>query len=306
MLQAGKTLPHGTRSDLGGHLLVRGRVELEPGARVLGGQCTKERRDRELPLPVDPRVDDALLVDLDLEPRAAAGHEVRDEDLLVRILRLHQIGAGGADELRDDHALGAVDDERAGVRHHGEIPHEHGLLADLARLRVHEADGHRERHLVRQVLLTALLDRDRRRAELVIGKLDCERAGVVLDRRDIVDRLAKPFLHEPVEGSSLDVDEVGKVEDVLQTGKTLPRGARGDLGGHVGLTSSRQAGNSSTEREQQKSGATRKGSRSTGSLARVTRRGAAVGRKHSDSTGISPDRARGVLAGTSLDARAVP
>jgi hypothetical protein len=52
--------------------LVRARVEAEPGGRVLRRQGAQKRRDRQLALPVDACVDDALLVDLELEPRAAA------------------------------------------------------------------------------------------------------------------------------------------------------------------------------------------------------------------------------------------
>ena len=197
--------------------LVRRRVELVARGRVLGRQRAQQRRDRQLPLPVDAGVDDALLVDLELEPRAAARHQVRGEDLLRRVLRLHQVGARRAHELRDDHALGAVDDERAPLRHHREVAHEDGLLANLARLRVHEADGHRQRGLVGDVLLAALLDRHRRSAELVLAEFDGEGAGVVEDRRDVVDRLPEPFAEEPIERLTLDVDQVGEVEDVLET-----------------------------------------------------------------------------------------
>ena len=196
--------------------LVRRRVEREARRRVLGRQRAQQRRDRQLALTVDAGVDDALLVDLELEPRAAARHQVRGEDLLRRVLRLHQVGARRAHELRDDHALGAVDDERAPLGHHREVAHEHGLLADLARLRVHEADRHRERCLVGEVLLAALLDRHRRLAEAVLPEFDRERAGVVLDRRDVVDRLPEAFTEEPVERLTLDVDQVRKVEDVLE------------------------------------------------------------------------------------------
>src|SRR4029453_6916296 len=42
----------------------------------------EQRRDRQLALPVDAGVDDALLVDLELEPGAARRHQVRGEDLL--------------------------------------------------------------------------------------------------------------------------------------------------------------------------------------------------------------------------------
>ena len=184
--------------------------------RVLGRQRAQQRRDRQLALAVDAGVDDALLVDLELEPRAARRHQVRGEDLLRRVLRLHQVGARRTHELRDDHALGAVDDERAPLGHHREVAHEDPLLADLARLRVDEADRHRQRRLVRQVLLTALLDRELRLPELVLAELDGERAGVVLDRRDVVDRLPQALRQEPPEGGLLDVDQVGEVENVLQ------------------------------------------------------------------------------------------
>ena len=52
--------------------------------------------------------------------------------------------------------------------------------------------------------------------ELEVAELDRQRAGVVLDRRDVVDRLAQALVLEPVEGGLLDVDQVGEVEDVLQ------------------------------------------------------------------------------------------
>ena len=207
-------------------LLVRARVELETGRGVLGRQRAQERRDRKLALPVDACEHQALLVDLDLEPRATRRHEVRHEDLLRGVLRLHEVGAGTADELRDDDALGAVDDERAPRRHHREVAHEDPLLADLAGVLVDEADRDRERDLVRQVLLAALLDRELRLAELVLGELDRKGPRVVLDRRDVVDRLAQTALQEPVEGRLLDVDEVGEVEDMLQARKALARARR--------------------------------------------------------------------------------
>ena len=194
-------------------LLVRAEVERDPVRAALGWQRPQERRHRELPLAVDARVQDALLVDLKLQPGAPGRHQVGREHLLGGILRLHQIGAGAAHELRHDHALSAVDDERPGIRHHWEVPHENGLLADLPGVLVDEADSHGERGLIREVLLSAVADVELRLAEPILAELDGERSGVVLDRRDVVDRFAQALRKEPREGGLLDIDEVGKVLD---------------------------------------------------------------------------------------------
>src|SRR5439155_61900 len=93
--------------------------------------------------------------------------------------------------LRDDHALGAVDDESAVVGHPREVAHEDRLLADLTGLAVLERDADGQRARVGQVLLAALRDRRRRLVEIELTEDDGEIAGVVLDRRDVVDRLAE-------------------------------------------------------------------------------------------------------------------
>ena len=179
----------------------------------------QQHGDRQLALAVDPDEDLALLVDLQLQPRAAGRHQVADEDLLLRVLGLHEVGARRADELRDDHALGAVDDEGAAVGHPREVAHEDRLLADLTGLPVDEADRDRQRARVGEVLLTALVEDGDGSVEAELPELHGEVARVVLDRRDVVDRLAQaPLLRvdEPVEGLLLDVDQVGDIEHLVQ------------------------------------------------------------------------------------------
>ena len=151
----------------------------------------QQHRDRQLALAVDADVDAALLVDLQLEPRAAGRHQVGDEDLLLAVLGLHQVGARRAHQLRHDDALGAVDDERAALGHPREIAHEHRLLADLTGLAVDERHRDRQRARVREVLLTALLKVRDRLVEGELAELHGQVARVVLDRRDVVDRLAQ-------------------------------------------------------------------------------------------------------------------
>ena len=168
------------------------RVLEQPQDLLVGrvAHRAQQHRHRQLALAVDADEDLALLVDLELQPRPAGGHQVGDEDLLLAVLRLHQVGAGGAHELRHDDALGAVDHERAALGHPREVAHEHGLLADLSRLAVDERDGHGQRPGVGQVLLAALLERGDGLVEDELAELHGEVAGVVLDRRDVVDRLA--------------------------------------------------------------------------------------------------------------------
>ena len=186
------------------------------GRGFLVVERAQERRHVQLALAVDADEDEALLVDLELEPGAAGRHQVRGEDLLRRVLRLHDVGARRPHELRHDDALGAVDDERARVRHQRDVAHEDPLLADLARALVDEADRHEERRLVGEVLLAALLEGGRGGLEDVVAELDRERAGVVLDRRDVGDRLPDPLIHELLERLALDLDQVGDRYDARE------------------------------------------------------------------------------------------
>ena len=219
----------------------------------------QEHRDGQLALAVDADVDLALLVDLELQPGAAGGHEVGDEDLLLAVLGLHQVGAGGAHELRDDDALGAVDDERPALGHPGEVAHEDRLLADLAGLAVDERDGDGQRPGVGEVLLAALLERGDGLVEGDLAELDGEVAGVVLDRRDVVDRLAQTALlrvGQPLEGAALDIDQVGDINGLVQTREGAARPE--SISSSQGKTPSRER--DTTTRKTARARATRKDS----------------------------------------------
>ncbi len=125
----------------------------------------------------------------------------------------------------DRTTLGAVDDERAAVGHHREVAHEDRLLLDLAGGGVHEAGGDEERARVGHVALAALLLGVLGRVEDVVGELELELAGEVLDRRDVAQDLGDTLVQEPLERFPLDGDEIGKLEDLpkLGEGQTFPR-----------------------------------------------------------------------------------
>ena len=178
----------------------------------------QQHGDRQLALAVDADEDAALLVDLQLQPGAAGRHQVGDEDLLLAVLGLHHVGARGAHELGHDDALGAVDDEGAAIGHPREVPHEHGLLADLARLAVLERDLHVQRPRVGHVLLPAILHGVRRIVEGELVEDDRQVPRVVLGRGDVVDRRPQqPVLRidQLLEGTALDIDQMWDVERVF-------------------------------------------------------------------------------------------
>ena len=88
--------------------------------------------DRHLAAAVDAEVQDVLRVELEVEPGAAVRDDARREQQLARAVGLALVvleeHARRAVQLRDDHALGAVDDEGALVGHQGHFAHVDLLL----------------------------------------------------------------------------------------------------------------------------------------------------------------------------------
>jgi hypothetical protein len=204
------------------------RVFEQPQDLLIGrvAHRAQQHRHRELALAVDADEDLALLVDLELKPRATSRHQVGDEDLLLAVLGLHQVGARRAHELSHDDALGAVDHERAALGHPREVAHEDGLLADLAGLTVDEGDRDGQRARVCEVLLAALLERRDGFVEDELAELHGKVARVVLDRRDVVDRLTQTALlgvGQPLKRAALDVNQVGYIDGLVEARESAAR-----------------------------------------------------------------------------------
>ena len=68
-----------------------------------------------------------------------------------------------------------------------------------------------ERARVGHVALAALVLGVLRRVEDVVGQLELELAGEVLDRRDVGEDLGDTLLEEPLEGLALHRDEIGQL-----------------------------------------------------------------------------------------------
>src|SRR5882762_4353962 len=137
-----------------------------PDDLVGAAQAERAQEDRrqELPLAIDADVQQVLRVVLEFHPGAAVRDDLRHVERLV--LRVEE-GARRSVQLRDDDALGAVDDEGAVLGHQRDVAEVDLLLLDVAdgldaRLGVlvpdHEADRHLERHGVGHAALLALVD----------------------------------------------------------------------------------------------------------------------------------------------------
>ncbi len=196
----------------------------EAGAAVLAvAQSSEQHEQRQAALAGDTRAGGdvlaRLLLDVELDPLAAVGVDgALHELVLLKVSEAVALAgledhAGRPHQLGDDDPLGAVDHERALVGHHREVPHEDRLLLDLTGLGVDEPRAHEDRRGVGHVLLLALLHRElRQRAQVLVVRIELELQleglGEVLDRRDVAEGLLQAGVKEPVEGLTLDGDEV--------------------------------------------------------------------------------------------------
>ena len=165
-----------------------------------GHQGLEQDGDVLLALAVEADADHVALVDLELQPRATARDQLGGVDVLVRGLvgGALEVDARRPDQLGDDDALGAVDDEGAAVGHEREVAHEDRLALDLTGVVVGELRRDVERSGVGEVLLLALIDG-------VLGVvedrvLEGERHGLaeVLDRGDLLEDLLQTGLARDV------------------------------------------------------------------------------------------------------------
>jgi hypothetical protein len=95
-------------------------------------------------------------------------------------------------ELADDHALGAVDDERTGLGHQGELSEVDLLLLDIpddplpavAGVVDHQLVRHLDRRRERHAALAALVDVVLRRLEVIGDEDELARPVEILDREN--------------------------------------------------------------------------------------------------------------------------
>ncbi len=185
-----------------------------------------------------------LGIELEVEPGAAIGDDTRSKEILARRMRLALVmveeDARAAMHLRDDDALGAVDDEGAILGHERHVAHVDVLLLDVAdRARAgilvdvpdDEAEGHLQRRGEGNAALLAFLDVIFRRLELVAHEFELRALREVADRehrlKDLLQadagaRLGRhAHLQEMVVGALLHFDQVGHRRDLWNAPEVL-------------------------------------------------------------------------------------
>ena len=143
---------HDEKAKVGVFVLAVGRQLLEVVEELhdllVGAVAERPEEGRRVELPaaaalVHEAPHDVVRVEHHLDPVAAVGDDPHGEERLAVGVDLLLAGdARAAVQLRDDHALGAVDDERAVRRHDRHVAEEHLFLADV--LAVLQAEGRLE------------------------------------------------------------------------------------------------------------------------------------------------------------------
>ena len=207
--------------------VVEGRQDL----LVVEAERIEQRRHRQLAPAVDTHIDDVLGVELEVEPRAAIRNDARGEQQLAGRMGLAAVmveeHARRAMHLRDDDALGAVDDEGAVHRHERHVAHIDVLLLDVldgagAGLLVDIEHDQAKRHLERRgeghATLLALLDVVFRLLEGIADELELGALAEVPDREHGAEHGLQPLVEAPafrlvdhqelIVGLLLNLDEV--------------------------------------------------------------------------------------------------
>ncbi|MEH2616270.1 hypothetical protein V1285_001216 [Bradyrhizobium sp. AZCC 1620] len=203
-----------------------------------------QRGHGDLAATVDAREHDVLGVELDVEPGTAIRNHARGKQQLAGRMGLALVvveeHAGRTVHLRDDDALGAVDDEGAVHGHERDIAHVDVLLLDvldrlgagfLVDIEHDQAQRHLERRSIGHAALAALVDVVFRRLELVADEFQHRRARKIRDREHRAEHRLQAFVQPTARGfvdhqelvvrRLLNLDEVRHLGDFLDVSEEL-------------------------------------------------------------------------------------
>ena len=248
-LERGGFAAQALRNDFEGDFLLREveHVLLEEHIQdlLLGkAQGAQDDGHRKLAAAVDAREHAILRVELEVQPRAAVGNDARGEQQLPGRVRLAAVmieeHAGAAMQLGDDHALGAVDDERAVLGHERQfaqvdllLTHVFHRLLGAARFLVehHQAHFHAQGRRIGEAAQLTFLHVEYRLAQAVAHVLEGRVARIARNREYAVEcrvqtdvvalGLRRIRLQESPVGIQLNREQVRRAENARTLAEVL-------------------------------------------------------------------------------------
>ena len=174
----------------------------------------QKHRNAQFFLSVHAHVQSIERVLFEFEPRTLIRHHRSGEHFLARLVLFRSVvNAGRTNELRNDHAFRAVDDERAVFRHLGQIAHENFLIHHFVFHLVHEAHFHAEGQGIRSVAVAALfLVVLGLIAEAMIEEVQFEVIGIVGDRGKVLENFADPLFDKRSVTFFLNFHKLGNID----------------------------------------------------------------------------------------------
>src|SRR3989344_1980728 len=165
----------------------------------------QQHGDRKLSFAVDARPDRVVQIRFNFNPGAARGDYLRAEIIFSAKKICRKVDSEGPRQLRDHDSLHAVDDKSSAGRHQGEIRQKNFLLLHLAGFFVNQTRLHAQRGLKGKIEGLRLIFVVFR---LVNGKLRKFQiqvlSGIILDRREFLEKLSEPVFQKPAERFQLD------------------------------------------------------------------------------------------------------
>ena len=135
-----------------------------------------------------------------------------------------EVDAGGTDNLRDNDALGTIDDKRAALCHNREISHKDFLFLDFFRLLVAQPDPNLQGACIGGIAgLAFLFGILRLVIHGIINETQFQVAGVVRHRVHILENLLQAGIQKPLIRALLNLQKVRHVHDLRCAGKTLAK-----------------------------------------------------------------------------------
>ena len=205
-------------------LLIRASVERRLGHAVVQNcQRAQKDRNRHCALAVEFQDDEVILAGLELHPGSAVrdqlggGHHPPGGAIQFRL----KINAWRADQLRNNHAFGTINNESTLLGHLREIPQEQVLFLFFTQFAAFQQNGNIERAGIGQIAFKALLHCVLGRFKPVFkfkffgkrrvtGEVQTQLTPIRDDRRDFVEQTSQTLIFETLERIKLDLDELGQ------------------------------------------------------------------------------------------------